>query len=77
MDAEIRSAMTKRVAELRRFSSTHLLGLFGALLRIAVPSVDLVGQVRMHRVMWCWSAEAVTRSIASLHGRASVHLLAK
>jgi hypothetical protein len=48
MYAATRSTMTKRVAMLRRSSSTNLLGLLGALFRTAVPGVDIVDQVRMH-----------------------------
>jgi hypothetical protein len=66
MYAATRLTMMKRVAMLRRFSSTNLLGLLGALLRIAVPGVDIVDQVRMHLMMWPWSTDAVTRSLPTV-----------
>ncbi|MEH2512297.1 hypothetical protein V1291_003651 [Nitrobacteraceae bacterium AZCC 1564] len=51
-------------AELRHGVPTELLGLFGALLRIALPSVDVMNQIKLHLMMWSWSAAVIARSIS-------------
>lgn len=66
MPVATRSIMTKRVTELRRFSSTALPGLLGALLRTVVPGLDIVDQVRMLLMMWPWSTDAITRGIRTV-----------
>lgn len=39
-------------AELRHGVSTELLGLLSGLLRIALPSVDVMNQIKLHLTIW-------------------------
>jgi hypothetical protein len=45
---------------------TELLGLSGALLRMAFPSVDLADQIKLHFMMWSCSAAVITRRISRI-----------
>jgi hypothetical protein len=60
----IQPTMMALAAGFRHDLSTELPSLFGALLRIASPSADLVEQTKLHFMVWRWFAETRTRRIA-------------
>jgi hypothetical protein len=53
------------VAELHHGASTELLGLLGALLRAALPSLDITNQIKLHLTMWSLPVAVTIRRISN------------
>jgi hypothetical protein len=51
-------------AELRHGVSTELLGLLGGLLRIALPGVDVINQIKLHLTIWSLPAAVMVHRIS-------------
>jgi hypothetical protein len=56
-------------AELRHGVSTELLGLLGGLLRIALPSVNVMDQMKLHLTIWSLPAVVMVHRISRTAGR--------
>jgi hypothetical protein len=56
--------MMALVAEVRHGAPTELLGLLGALLRVALPSLDATNQIKLYLAMWSLPAAVTMRRIS-------------
>jgi hypothetical protein len=56
--------MMALVAEVRHGAPTELLGLLGALLRVALPSLDVTNQIKLHLTIWSLPAAVAMRRIS-------------
>lgn len=55
--------VTMLATELRHGVSTELFGLLGGLLRIALPSVDVINQLKLHLTIWSLPAAVMVHRI--------------